>query len=362
MAGTGGLPSSPLIRALLEAPEGFDLVQAVRLLEGEARARLHREDEEFADNAGADRRVGLTSARFVSDADLKFPTAAVTLARQPREGEAPELTVSLFGLLGPLGVLPYSYTEHAIEAHHANNEALRAFFDIFQHRAVTLFYRASSKYRIAISREQHQPEVGGKPDGFTSALRGITGLGLPSTADRLAFSDEAVLHHAGIFSGETRSLTALEGLLTSELQETVRIRPFVGEWVQVPPEEQTRLGGLDEGRHAQLGSSAMAGSRCWIAQQHFSIHIGPVDDPTLRALLPDGPLANLIADLVELYCGFEFSFDVNVTVKARAVPPARLALGPADTGGARLGQTAWLLSAPSPVDRSDAVFSIGRIA
>lgn len=361
MAGSGGLSPSPLIRALLEAPEAFDLVQAIRLIEGDARARLHLEDEEFAADAPEDRIVGLTSARFVSDQDLKFPTAAVTQARAPRTGNAPELTVSLFGLLGPLGVLPYAYTEHAIEAHHANNDALRAFFDIFQHRAVTLFYRASSKYRIAVSSEQHDPDANSKPDAFTSALRGVTGLALPSTANRLAFSDRTVLHHAGIFSGEVRSLTSLEALLTSELEVPVTIIPFVGEWVEVPPQEQTRLGGLDDGLHAQLGTSAMAGSRSWVAQQHFRIHVGAVDAQTLDALLPSGPLSGLIADLVELVCGFEFSFDLNVTVQADAVPAARLAAGPQDTGGARLGQTAWILSAPSPVDRSDAIFSVGRI-
>ncbi|TCT02457.1 type VI secretion system baseplate subunit TssG [Aquabacter spiritensis] len=361
MAGSGGISSSPLIRALLDAPESFDLVQAIRVLEGVQRAVLHQADEEFMDSGASELRVGLSSARFLSDANLKYPPSAITAASQRGDGPV-QLTVSLFGLLGPMGVLPYAYTEHAIEAHHNNNEALRAFFDIFQHRAVTLFYRASSKYRIAISREQHDPGPGGKPDAFTTALRGLTGLALPATMNRLAFPDSAVLHHAGLFSGQTRSLTALEDLLTSELKQAVEVVPFVGEWVQVPDDEQTRLGGIYAGRHAQLGASAMAGARCWVAQQHFRINIGPVEEPSLRALLPDQPLANLIADIVHLFCGIEFGFDVNVVVKAHAVPPARLASSPEDTDGARLGQMAWLLSAPSPVDRADAIYSVDRLS
>jgi type VI secretion system protein ImpH len=69
----------------------------------------------------------------------------------------------------------------------------------------------------------------------------------------------------------------------------------------------------------------------------------------------------LIRDLVQLFCGLEFKFDVNVLVKAAAVPAARLCVGDDDPGGARLGQLSWVLSAPSPVDRDDATFIIGNL-
>jgi hypothetical protein len=39
-------------------------------------------------------------------------------------------------------VLPFSYTSLVADSLHANNPGLKAFVDLFQHRAVTLFYGA----------------------------------------------------------------------------------------------------------------------------------------------------------------------------------------------------------------------------
>ncbi|GGF57704.1 hypothetical protein GCM10007301_16760 [Azorhizobium oxalatiphilum] len=362
-----------MIDALLRAPHSFDLAQAVRVVESVARLNrrggrpdLSAEEAELASelperDAGEDFGFWAAgSARFVSDTNLRYPGAAITHARQRSPGEPVELTVSTFGLIGPLGVLPYAYTTHANEGVRQRDEGMRAFIDIFNHRAVSLFCRASAKYRIALAHEGSRHDY---PDFFTVGLKSLTGLGSPKLENRLAIPDDLVLHNAGLFASQTRSLAALETLLSNELGQAVRVEPFTGGWVDVPPAEQTRLGGADhlEGQHAHLNSSAMLGGRAWVAQHHFRIHVGPADRADLLDLLPGAPRAELIRDLVQLFCGLEFTFDINVLVKAASVPAARLSTGEHDVGGARLGQLAWVLSAPSPVDRNDATFSIGSL-
>lgn len=372
MAGARGLPPSPVIAALLKAPHSFDLAQAVRVVEAVARLGHDAPPEPLPDDALLDdsppepETLGepgfwaAGSARFISDINLRYPGAAITRARQRSPSDPVELTVSTFGLIGPLGVLPYAYTTHASEGVRERDEGMRAFLDIFNHRAVTLFCRASAKYRLALAHEGSRHDY---PDFFTVGLKSLTGLGSPKLADRLAIPDDLVLHNAGLFANRTRSLAALETLLSSELGQAVRVEPFTGSWVDVPPAEQSRLGGADEmeGQHAHLNSSAMLGTRAWLAQHHFRIHVGPADRADLLDLLPGAPRAELIRDLVQLFCGLEFTFDINVLVKAASVPAARLCTGEHDVGGARLGQLAWVLSAPSPVDRNDATFSIGSL-
>ncbi len=363
MARARRIPSATVIEQLIATPESFDLIQAVRVLERRWRDKqgpIHDQRGSWSSGFGDDRDVHLDAVRFVSEPSLKYPAATITRAVAP-QGEGPvQLTVALFGLIGPLGVMPYGYTNLATQSLHEKNPAFAAFLDIFQHRAVTQFYRASTKYRLAASHEQRTPKT---PDPFTIALRALVGLSPPALHDRLALADEVVLHHAGLFASEARPMSGLEALLVNELAHPVSIVSFVGGWLSVAPSEQTRLpsAGAPQGLHCRLDSSAMLGSRAWAAQDCFRVVIGPVDRDGLQDLLPGGPESNRIVDLVRLYCGLEFDFDINVIIKADAVPAARLAGAAHDAGAARLGQTGWILSAPSPVDRSDAIFPAGRL-
>lgn len=364
MASSRRLPTPHLIERLLRRPESFDLVQAVRILERRQRMAAHSTDETHWQRSavfGLREDVNLDAVRFTSSVTVRYPTSSISRAVPGGEENKPtRLTIDLFGLIGPLGVLPYGYTEKAIESLHARNLGYTAFLDIFQNRAVTLFYRAACKYRIAVARERARPET---PDTFTTVLRSLAGIGTPATSNRLSVPDDTILHNAGLFVSRARTMPGLEGLLMSELNRKVSVEPFLGGWLPIAEDEQSRLPGpgLPDGTHCALGSSAMVGARAWVAQDAFRLVVGPVDAAGLKALLPGGLECTRVVDLVRLYCGLEFDFDLNVIVKAESVPAARLARGDDDPEAARLGQTAWMLSSPSPVNRHDAVIPIGRL-
>ncbi len=358
MARSRRIPPATIIERLIAEPQSFDFIQAVRVLERlrrHHRAVAHELRDFWAAADGSEREVHLDAVRFVSEPLLTYPAATITKAELLDPDGPMRLTVALFGLIGPLGVLPYGYSNLATQSLHKKNPAFTAFLDIFQHRAAAHFYRASTKYRLAISHEQRTPK---QPDAFTAVLRSLVGLGFPSMHHRLAVSDDVILHYAGMFSGNVRSLSDLEALLVRELTHPVSILPFVGGWLSVAPGEQTRRSSpaAPEGLHCQLDSSAMLGSRAWVAQDCFRVIIGPIDRAGLHDLLPGGTEFRRIVDLVRLYCGMEFDFEINVLLKADAVPAARLAQGDDDPDAARLGRTGWILSAPSPIDRSDAIF------
>ncbi|MEH3148782.1 MAG: type VI secretion system baseplate subunit TssG [Methylobacterium frigidaeris] len=353
MASPRRRPTGSLIERLTGAPHAFDFVQALRLIEaggGLADDRSGAPGEARPDAA----RPG---ARFVTETRLRYPHATLTAARL--DGAALRVTVSGFGLLGPVGVLPYSYTSLVAGSLHANNPGLKAFIDLFQHRAVTLFYGAASKYRIVISDDRKRR---GEPDRFGDALAHLTGLGLPSLRGRLAVPDETILHFAGLFASKARTVAGLETILADALDAPVRVVPLVGRWLAVAESEQTRIGGGEgrraRGQHGVLGSSAMVGTRTWSVQSNFRVVVGPVGPERIAPLLPGGRDAGTVADLVGLYGGLEYEVDLNLVIRAAAVPRARLAPASGDDGDVRLGQTAWLLAAESPVDRDDAVFTL----
>src|SRR5262249_44419079 len=128
-------------------------------------------------------------ARFRAHTSLAFPPSAI-YDLSPRTASRPfaYLTQTFLGLTGPSGVLPRHYTELLIRIQKDSREtekyALRDWFDIFNHRFVSLFYRAWEKYRFPLAFELGEYKKA-EPDPFTKALLSYSGLGLPSLRNRV---------------------------------------------------------------------------------------------------------------------------------------------------------------------------------
>ena len=123
----------------------FEFFQAVRLLE-----RVFPE----RGPVGRDVRPGEEIVRFRAHNSLTFPPSSIhDLSRTDGEGPA-SMMVAFMGLTGPSGVLPRHYTEMVLEEERRREHGLAGFFDVFNHRMVSLFYRAWQKYRVPIAHEQ----------------------------------------------------------------------------------------------------------------------------------------------------------------------------------------------------------------
>ena len=64
---------------------------------------------------------------------------------------------------------------------------LRDWLDLFNHRLISLFFRAWEKYRFPLAYERGLP-AGPEPDAFTRSLYCLVGLGLPPLRGRLRVS------------------------------------------------------------------------------------------------------------------------------------------------------------------------------
>ena len=82
-----------------------------------------------------------------------------------------EMMVNFMGLTGPQGVLPYVYSELILERVRAKDRSLAAFLDIFNHRAISLFYRAWQRTRFPVNY------AAGVRDYFSQYLRDLLGTG-----------------------------------------------------------------------------------------------------------------------------------------------------------------------------------------
>jgi type VI secretion system protein ImpH len=371
MAATSGGAAASLAERLFAEGYAFDFFQAVRLLEKMAPERRPVGHEALPANE---------AARFRAHLSLSFPASAIYQIERPAaKVPVPTLTVTFMGLTGPSGVLPRQYTEMLMRARDARGPERylpRDWFDLFNHRLISLFYRVWTKYRFWLAYERGeyaQPE----PDLFTEGLYCFMGLGSRSLRNRLRVAvrpgadgpqrervlarvdDLALLYYAGLLAHRPRCAVSLERLLTDYFGIPVRVLEFQGRWLRLAPESQSQVG--VEASSTSLGVNVVVGERVWDVRSKIRIRLGPLTYARFASFLPDqSPVPERkdlfkLMHLVRLYVGPELKVDVQLALKASEIPRCRMPRSPGK--GARLGWNSWLTSRPMHRDSDDAVFA-----
>jgi type VI secretion system protein ImpH len=357
----GGRQGPSVEETLFETPFRFDFFQAVRLLERIARERARKDGAPAPAPIGRDGRPEEEFVRFRALQSHAFPASSVvdlkrTETQDGRQAAA-EMTVSFMGLTGSNGALPHHYTTTMITQ---RNKALGEFFDLFNHRTISLFYRAWEKHQFPIayeqsniSRDENRPA---QIDPFTRALYCLVGLGTKGVRNRLLVDDEAILLYAGHFARLPRSAISLQLVLSDYFSRPVEVIQFRGQWLHLPPEEQSMMPNRANslGLNCALGVSTIVGSRIWSIENSFRVRLGPLDYQTFAQFQPGSAGLRTLCQLVRLYVGMQFDFDVQPVLHRDEIPPSRL--GGDKSLASRLGLNTWL---PQPNRRrhaDDAVF------
>jgi type VI secretion system protein ImpH len=348
-AGAGAMPDAldastvashdrALEAQLAGTPYNFGFFQAVRLLErlmgGVPAGRFARPQDE--------------AVRFTVNNTLAFPASEIQ-ALAIREGAPPRMTVNFMGLTGPEGVLPLYYTQLVAERARAHDTAVRDFFDIFNHRAISLFYQAWEKYRFTIQFER------GGSDGFSHHLLDFVGLGTPGLAGRQAVGDRSLMNYAGLLSGRPRSAAALRQILEDYFEVPVEIGQFAGGWYKLSPGTQCRLeGGTSESERLAFG--AVVGDEIWDEQARVRIRLGPLTIGQYQDFLPTGTAYAPLCAITRFFSGAEIDFEAQLILKREEVPPCEL--GREDATAPRLGWLTWAKCAGLDADPGDTVLEL----
>ena len=363
MAAASGRNRAPLIGQLHEEAWQFEFFQAVRLLQQPA-GGPSSEGDSARRPVGHDYAPQQEAVRFRALPSLRFPAGEISHLRAPDQPAAagappgpPEMAVAFLGLTGPVGALPQHYTSLLIERIRGKDDALRDFLDLFNHRLLSLFYRAWEKYRFALAYERTAQADKPEEDLFTRCLYCLVGLGTQGLRGRLALDDEAVLFYAGHFARWPRSAVTLEMLLADYFGLCAGVRQFQGQWLYLEEDNQSSLPSVRRplGRNMGLGTDVVIGQRVWDVEGRFRVRLGPVDYAQFRQLLPSGDMLDTVCQLARLYVGPHFDFDVQPVLNAAEVPWCRL--GGAGAEPARLGWNTWIHSASFGHDADDAIFS-----
>lgn len=355
LAGEDGDETADLIARTAERPAEAEFFQTVRLILRAARRAQNRTGGRA--RLGEDARPAAEPVRLRAAAGMRFAAAEITAA-QHAQGAKPELTVAFLGLTGPSGVLPDHYSDLVVQRRRARDPALAEFLDLFNHRALSLFYRAWAKPRLPVRYEEAPVPFA---DPFSAALASSMGLGLGAQREQASLGDGGLLGLAGSLGRRVRTPGAVKRLASALLDAPVEFSEFQGRWIAIAPSERTRLAAPRPGDRAfsRLGSEAVAGVQAWDVQGRFRLRIGPLSLKDFRAFFrPDGP-RRLLDGVVRAAVGPAIDFDLQLVLRGDEVGDLKLDDPEAP---ALLGQTTWMGAGPGRRDRDESVLPAGALA
>lgn len=340
-----GIVETDSLARLKDRPFEFDFVQAVSLIQ-----QSTMDGQSDGGCVGFDVAPEDEAVRFCVSLSLRnFSGQVVSI--EPLDGGKSkyELTIPFIGLVGLNGVLPRFYSQVVISRVKQHDYAMRDFFDLFHHRIISMFFRASVKYRLpyAFRSSQSQTESG---DSITQALRCLVGFGGEKLRRQLALPDDNFLFYGGHFADDKPTGHSLERMVEDFTGMPTRVLQFQFEWLYIDPNELTKLSAANN----QLGRDSVIGQRVPSIQTRFRVRVGPVRWQDFTELLPDSTQLKKLADLIRVYVGVSLDFDFQVTVRGQEIPKLVLS----NDQPPKLGWTTWLFSDPMEDVVEDAVFDI----
>ncbi len=315
---------------LLQKGYAFEFFQAVRLLES-----LNPGAAEVG-GAGpyAEECIQLRPSR-----SLAFPAGDVQHIQRKQEGgrELWRVTQNFMGLYGVNSPLP-PYIPEMIAQAYQDPDPLRDLLDLFNHRLVSLYYRAWKKNHPAASMDP------AAPDRLTVALCALIGQE-PGAPDRdWIVAPGRLVRYAGLLMGRNRPAGGLEAIISDYFGiEQVKVHPFLHRRIRLHPWETSRLGA--SGRNNRLGRSLVLGE--WVDDRagQFRLSLGPLALENFQKLQPGQPAFNELVFLVNFYTRHQLDFQLELILDREDVRPLVLS---AKWGLNPLGRYSWLGRPPQP--------------
>ncbi|WP_068769542.1 type VI secretion system baseplate subunit TssG [Termitidicoccus mucosus] len=325
--------SDPLEKAITS----MDFFRAVRLIDA-AHPDLPRTGGAFSPRQEC--------VRFGQLPELTFATSPLESFVPATETSPPRLNVNFLGLLGPNGPLPVHITEYIRDRmRNHGDRTLVAFLNLFNHRLISLFYRAWMINQLALDLDRPAEQ------NFSYYIGSLFGAGADPNRDTDSVPLNSKLYFTGRLASQCRNVQGLQSILREFFDVPASLETFVGRWMPVPEDSRLRLTGAPS--TCTLGQTAVIGTRVWDTQLSFRVHMGPMSFADYRRLLPRGESFRRLRDWILNYAGAELYWDVRLILRADEIPMLRLG----EQGGQRLGWTTWLHSNPPVRDAGDLIAS-----
>jgi type VI secretion system protein ImpH len=274
---------------------------------------------------GGDEPAEREHLHFSHGPDFNHPAGEVIDVEVVGEPDGPSVTLktTFLGLLGTESPLPELLSEDVLLAD--DDGAMQVFFDVFQHRLLSLFYRLWRRYSLVLAFD------GDGVDGLSRCLQSFVGVdafapnqsaGAAPPLFALGLSD---LSRCAPTFLDTAALEAILGRLFPELSARVvhaEPRPL-----RADPEDLTLLGEA----HSTLGVDYAYGDEALDTDGVVRIVVGPVGRAVYEELLPGGARHRVLQPLLDEWLASRAKAELEILVPSGEAPSFTLG---ADFGGA----------------------------
>jgi len=283
----------------------------------------------------ADERV-----RFRHDPSLGFPAGdvagvalrSVPSSEDPLEPKRPqfEVTTTFLGLTGAASPLP-AYLAEEVAQEDPDAPERREFLDFFHHRLLSLLYRLESKYSLT------KEFVTTCEDQWSRRVLALAGIDTYDKQTSGTLKAWQLLRLAPLLAQRSRTgeqlAVALEEVLADDLEGArVRVRQFIGQWVEI--DTRFQLGS----RRYGLGRNTLLGSKAFDRMGAIRLEIAPLPPRAYKRLLPEGDLLPVVREVVALFVREPLQYNLELGLTESVTQTFRLS----SSDSPQLGRETWL--------------------
>lgn len=246
--------------------------------------------------------------RFAQVPHLLFPPSELAGYKTGNSGRADTMQVYFFGMFGPNGALPLSFTEYAYERSlHFYDLSIQRFADIFHDRLISLFYRAGTLGQAAVSYDLPQDDPLSHAACALSAVPESEGSALPSVAPvrqarRLARRDNP---------------QQIRALLEDFFSFPVRLEQHTPTHLPIEEPFRCRLGRTGT---CELGRSTLLGERQRSISDCVTAVIGPLDYEQYCRFIPGGTGFRRLESWLRLMTTRPLRWELRFLLRTETIP------------------------------------------
>ncbi|MFD1972624.1 type VI secretion system baseplate subunit TssG [Trinickia caryophylli] len=279
--------------------------------------------------------------RFRPRPRIGFPAGEIASVEfdDERPDVPPTVRTTFMGLYGVDAAMP-SHMIDDIVLREEGHDVVEAFLDQFNHRFVTLLYRAWKKYRYP---ESFRP---GGSDVHSRNLLCLAGFGWGDKPGRAGVPDSRMLALLALLIQRTRTSEGLAGVVALAVPGAgVRVDEFFPTTTrtgqQRPLASASRNPVSDPGGRQGLGGGYVLGRKMTYRNRAVRVTLRPVDARQAHDLLPGAWLNRELIAFVQLYMGVKADVHLRMEISSRLAPQPTVGSSPAGPAP-RLGWTTVL--------------------
>lgn len=328
----------PLVASLLRRAPTMNFMQLCQLLEVRVPERPGFGTRDTPEHE---------PVRFRPRARVGFPAGEIASVEFDEEGAIygpnapPTVRTTFMGLYGVDAAMP-SHMIDDIVLRTEGHEALEAFLDQFNHRIVTLLYRAWKKYRYPVGFRA------GGTDPHSRKLLSLAGFGWGEKPARAGLPDSRVLALLGLLIQRTRTSEGLAGVVALAAPGVeVRVDEFFPTVKGAGKPQPLTSAGSADSRRRGLGGGYVLGTRLTYRSRAARVTLRPASAEQAHDLLPGAWLHRELMAFIRLYAGTKADVFLRMEVSSRIAPAPKI--GATHEGPAP--RLAWTTVLPSGDER-----------